>query len=272
MPEQYARTAQWPPETREPQPYPGPDEPFPQPAGWYRQPGQPTEVQGWFREPGEQDGGELYAPASGRPPATGRRPGGKRLVLAVTGVTVIVAGILVGVLLSRNTSGHSAAAPRPSQSVSPSSTSPATASGQATAINSVLRASSAARKSLPGAVNEVLQCSNVAGGTSQIQNVVNQRSSELSQAEALSASALPNGTTVKSDLVAALHASLTSDQDYLSWARQQSSGCKRGRQTSAYQTALGADSQSATAKRTFAQAWNPIARTNGLPLQSATSF
>jgi hypothetical protein len=185
---------------------------------------------------------------------------------------VIVAGILAGVLLSRSASGHSAAAPRPSQSVSPSPTSPATASGQATAINNVLSASSAARKSLPGAVNEVLQCTNVAGGISQIQNVVNQRNSELSQASALSASALPNGATVKSDLVAALRASLTSDQDYLSWAQQQSSSCKPGRQTSAYQTALGADSQSATAKKTFAQAWDPIARTYGLPQQSSTTF
>jgi hypothetical protein len=271
-PGQYDRTAEWPPEPGPP--YARPEEPFPEQAGWYREPGPSSQAQaGWYREPGEPYADEQYFRPAGGPPRPGRRRGGKRLVLAVTGITVVVAGILVGVLFSRGTSGNSASASRPSHSASPSaSTSPATASRQAAAVNNLLSASSAARKSLPGAVSEVLQCTNVSGGISQLQNVVSQRNSEVSQASALSTSALANGATVKSDLVAALRASLTSDQDYLSWAQQQSSGCKPGAQDGAYQAALGADSQSEAAKQTFASVWNPVASTYGLPQQSASTF
>ena len=62
---------------------------------------------------------------------------------------------------------------------------------------------------------------NLAGAVSQLQNVVNQRTSEYRRASALTVSALPDGAKVKSELITALSRSLKADQDYLTWARQQ---------------------------------------------------
>jgi hypothetical protein len=191
-------------------------------------------------------------------------------VSAATAVTVVVVGVVVGILVSGGSSAPPAPAPQPSRSVPPSSS--AAAASQAAAINSLLSSSASARQSLPGAVSNVLHCTKVAGAVGQIQVVVSQRNTEDSQASALSVSALANGATVKSDLLTALRSSLAADSDYLTWARHQSSKCKPGAQTSVYQAALGADSQAATAKKTFVGVWNPVAATYGLPQESATSF
>lgn len=282
-------------------PAPGPaagparDEPFPEPVGWYREPrqqppGGPEPLpgttaawyrepddpyrapgdpyggqEGWYREPAEPPGGP-----GGRPPGPGGRPAGKKLVFAATAVTVVVVGVVVGILVSGGSSAPPAPTPQPSRSVPPSSS--AAASSQAAAINSLLSSSASARQSLPGAVSNVLHCTKVAGAVGQIQVVVTQRNTEVSQASTLSVSALANGTTVKSDLLTALRSSLAADSDYLTWAQHQSSKCKPGAQTSAYQAALGADSQAATAKKTFVGVWNPVAATYGLPQETATSF
>jgi tRNA A-37 threonylcarbamoyl transferase component Bud32 len=269
--DQYAQTEQFPSEQRQ-QPYSEPEESFFDRAGWFREPQQADQdqgQQGWYGGPGEQYGG-----GPGLPPGPRRRSGGKRLVLAATAATVAIIVILVAVLLSRQPGGHpsSLLPSRPgSPSVSPPPA-PTSASGQATAINKVLSSSATARKSLPGAVSDVLQCSNLSNAISQIQGVVDQRNNEVTTASALSVSALTNGATVKSGLVAALRSSLTADQDYLSWAQQESSSCQPNAQTSAYQAAVSADSQAAAAKQTFVGVWNPVARTYGLPTQSATSF
>jgi hypothetical protein len=279
-PADQAQTAQWPSEQRpseqwpsreQQEPPPQPDNPFLQHAGWFREPQQAYQGQGgdqgWYAGPGEQ-----YTAGPGLPPGPRRRPGGKRFVLAATALTVAIVVILVAVLLSRRPGGHPSAL-QPSRPASPSaSASPTTASGQATAISAVLSSSANARRSLPGAVSNVLKCTNVSAAISAIQAVVNQRNNEVATASALSVSALPNGAAVKSDLVAALHSSLAADQDYLSWAQQESSNCRPNAQTSAYQAAVSADSQAATAKQTFVRAWNPDARTYGLAQESATSF
>lgn len=286
--DQPAQTAQWPSEQRpseqqwpseqqrpseqRPEPPRQPENPFLEHAGWFREPQQAYQGQGadqgWYAGPGEQ-----YTPGPGLPPGPRGRPGGKRFVLAATAVTVAIVVILAAVLLSRRPGGHPSgfqpSQPAPSGHSSPA---PTTASGQAIAISNLLSSSANARQSLPGAVSNVRKCTNVAGAISAIQGVVNQRNNEVATASALSVSALPNGATIKSDLVAALRSSLAADQDYLSWAQQESSGCHPNAQTSAYQAAVSEDSQAATAKQTFVRAWNPDARTYGLAQESATSF
>lgn len=264
--DQAAETVQWPHEQRQP-PNSGPEGVFLEHAGWYRQPGQSSQGQeGWHGERGGRYAGGPGSAPGHRPPREG-----KRLVLAATAVTLAIAVILVGVLLSRGPGGHPASAVQPSPSAS-SSPAPRSASGQATVINNLLSSSANARQSLPGAVTGVLKCRNVHIAISQMQGVVNQRNSEVSQASALSVSALANGATVKSDLVAALRSSLMADQDYLSWAQQESSACQPGARTGGYQAALSADSQAAAAKHVFIGVWNQVARTYGLPQQSASSF
>ena len=118
----------------------------------------------------------------------------------------------------------------------------------------------AARRAVEGAVSQVQACANLSSAVSQLQGVVNDRSSEYGQASALLTSALPDGAAVKSDLIAALGYSLTADRAYLAWAQQQLAvGCTSAAQSSAYAAAQSADQQADAAKQAFARAWNPVA-------------
>jgi len=132
-------------------------------------------------------------------------------------------------------------------------------------VNNLLSSSAATLKALQGAVSEVSDCTNLPSAVRQIHNVVNQRSTEYNQASALPTSALTNGAAVKSDLTAALRASLDADKDFLTWAQQQlNPGCTPTAQSSAYNTAYNASQQAAAAKKTFIQAWDLIAARYGI--------
>jgi hypothetical protein len=200
-------------------------------------------------------------------------------------VLVIVAAVAVGVVLSMRTApgrpavSSAAASPSPSLSPSPSpspSASPApvtSASGQAAAVNRLLGSSAATRQALQNAVNDVRNCASLPGAVSQIQAVVNQRSTENSQASALSTAALANGAAVKSDLIAAMRSSLDADREYLTWARQQmDSGCTPTAQSGAYNAANQADQQAGTSKAAFVQVWNPVAARYGFQQKSPASI
>jgi tRNA A-37 threonylcarbamoyl transferase component Bud32 len=249
----------------------------PRPAGYAPAPATPGP--GW-PSPAEQPAGgagadpmdwpeSLFRPSPAAPPAA-RRPG-RRLILAVAAGTVVVVLIVVGVLLLQ---GPSPSHPAGASSPRPSSSAPAVqaASQQATAVNALLGSSATARKNLVGAVADVHSCARVAAAVSQIQQVVNQRSTEYRRASALSMAALANGATVKADLLAALHSSLQADRDYLTWAQQQLAQCRPGATSPAYNAAVGADQQAVTAKQTFVRAWNPVAARYGLPAETTSSF
>ena len=132
-------------------------------------------------------------------------------------------------------------------------------------MNDLLRSSAATRKALQGAVSQALDCTDLPGAAGQIQNAVNQRSIEYNQGSVLSTSALADGTTVKTDLTAALRSSLDADRDYLAWAQQELAlGCAPATESSAYYAAYNADKQADAAKEAFVQAWNPVAAQYGL--------
>jgi hypothetical protein len=136
-------------------------------------------------------------------------------------------------------------------------------------VASLLTSSAATRRSLEGAVADVRNCSSLASATSQIQAVASQRNAEYRRAKALAMGGLANGTAVKSDLLAALRASLDADRDYLTWARQQlRAGCKPAGQSGAYNAAFTADEQAGSAKAAFVQVWNPVAGKYGDPQES----
>src|SRR5262249_11256792 len=91
------------------------------------------------------------------------------------------------------------------------------------------------------------------------------RRTELTQAGNLQVDAIPNGATLKSQLMTALQISLHIDNDYLAWAKQQqSSGCAVGTNSTYYQDASNEDSQATSDKETFLSTWDPIATTYGL--------
>jgi Protein kinase domain len=196
---------------------------------------------------------------------------GKRLVLILAAVAVVVVGIIAGVALSGGSTPSTPAASSNATSPTPSpSTATTLASRQAAAVSSLLSSSAATRRSLEGAVADARNCSNLASATSQIQAVASQRNAEYRRAKALSMGALADGAAVKSDLLAALRASLDADRDYLTWARRElHSGCRPAGRSPAYNAAVSADSQAGSAKATFVQAWNPVAAKYGDPQESA---
>jgi serine/threonine protein kinase len=215
-----------------------------------------------------------------------RRPGVIRLTLAVAAVAA--AAVAIGVTLSdRSTPARPAvsspAVPFPAVSSpvlspaatsAPSSSSASTlASRQAAAVNNLLSSSAATLKALQGAVSEVSNCTNLSSAIRQIQNVVNQRSTEYNQASSLSTSALANGATMKSDLIAALRNSLDADKDFLTWARQQlNPGCTPTAQSSAYNAAYNASQQAGAYKKAFIQVWAPVAAQYGIQQKSPGTF
>jgi Protein kinase domain len=254
--------------------HPGSDDSFSETLGLFREPDGPY--------PGRGDAGTMvgdsYAmpddPYHGHGGRNPQRPGSGKLLLIGGGVlAVIILIVIVGISLAGGPAPQSSSpSSNTSASSPPQSTSPASASEQAAAVNNVLSASGATRSSLGGPVGQVRKCTNLPGAVSQLQAVVSQRNAEVRQASALSTAALSNGAEVKSDLVTALRSSLTADSDYLTWAQQESSGCKPGGTTNAYNAAVSTDSQAAAAKQTFAGVWNPIAATYDLPKQTADTF
>ena len=211
-----------------------------------------------------------------------RRPGVIRLALAVAAVG-IAAAVAIGVALpGRSTPGTPAVSSpavsspvlAPAATSAPSSSSASTlASRQAAAVNDLLSSSAATLKALQGAVSEVFNCTNLSSAVRQIQNVVNQRSTEYNQASALSTPALPNGAAVKSDLIAALRNSLDADKDFLTWAQQQlNPGCTPTAQSSAYNAAYNASQQAGASKEAFTQVWDPVAARYGIQQKSPGTF
>jgi serine/threonine protein kinase len=237
--------------------------------------------------PGQVSRDSIGGPGAPYPRQPRRRPGIITLALAVAAVA-IAAAVAIGVALpDRSTPGTPAVSSpavsspavsspvlSPAATSAPSSSSaPTLASRQAAAVNNLLSSSAAALKTLQGAVSEVSNCTNLSSAVRQIQNVVNQRSTEYNQASALSTSALANGAAVKSDLIAALRNSLDADKDFLTWAQQQlNPGCTPTAQSSAYNAAYNASQQAGASKKAFIQVWDLVAAQYGIQQKSPGTF
>ncbi|HEU5387845.1 MAG TPA: protein kinase [Streptosporangiaceae bacterium] len=242
----------------------------------------PAETADWS-EPGPEPGAHPPATAPPASPPPARRGltslAALRPAMAAAAVLVVIIGVVAAFALSRHQApGHAAgtpASPRTSPTAPPSSpsspsSSPPPASRQAAALDTLLISSSTARTALHRAVKQVAGCVNLAGAIGDLQDVVNQRSTDYSRAMALMVSALPDGAKVKSKLTTALSLSLKADQDYLTWARQQrASGCTPTSQSGSYNAAFSASQQADAAKEAFVQAWNPVATRFGLAQNSA---
>jgi serine/threonine protein kinase len=229
--------------------------------------------------PGHVSPDSMRGPARPYPRQPWHRPGVTGLIFALAAVC-IAAVVVIGVVLSaRPTPGRPAASspaatsPRPSSPAPSSSSASTLASRQAAAVNDLLSSSAATRRALQGAVSEASDCTDLSSAVSQIQNTVNQRSTEYNQASVLSTSALADGAIVKTDLTAALRNSLDADRDYLAWAQQQLKlGCAPATQSSAYDAAYNADKHADAAKEAFVQVWNPVAARYGIQQQSPGSI
>ncbi len=232
-------------------------------------PGRPPSPEGQpAAGPGQVNPDSIDEP--GRPRQPWRSSSVIRLTLAVAAVAIAAAAAIGVALPDRSTPGTPAGS-SPATSAPSSASTPAPR--QAAAVNILLTSSAATLKALKGAVSGVRDCTNLSSAVHQIQNVVNQRGAEYNQASALSTSAVANGPTVKSDLIAALRNSLDADKDYLTWAQQQlNSECAPTAPSSAFIAANNASYQASASKEAFIRVWNPVAAQYGIQPKSPGTF
>ncbi|HVB41522.1 MAG TPA: protein kinase [Streptosporangiaceae bacterium] len=232
---------------------------------------------------GSRDGsgnpGGFGSPAPGWPqysPPPGRRSHGTLISVLVAALAVAAAAVTTAVVLTshdkNNTNSGSTLSPPPS-SLAPATVSSA-ARAQAAQLSKLLGTSVQSHGALQTAVLDIednctsLSASQFSADVAAIQSADNQRQTEYNQAQGLDTSALRSGAALKSDLMTALFASLQADNNYLSWAQQEQSGCFVSSQSSAYAAANAHSSRASAAKSDFASLWNPIAPSYG---QSAVS-
>jgi hypothetical protein len=136
-------------------------------------------------------------------------------------------------------------------------------------MNDLLSSGAGTNPRLVSALGAVNQCTDMASSVSVLTQIRNQRSSEYGQAQVISVSLLPQGSTLKGDLTQALYYSLQADDQYLNWADQQSRGPCRDDSEPA---PVSDNDQASAYKTSFTQLWNPIALQYGLTAQSVTSM
>jgi len=176
-------------------------------------------------------------------------------------VLVAVIAIVVGLSSAGSNSGSPGTVSAGSSTSVPGNS--GSDSDQATAMNSLLQQSSASRNSVESNVAEVQDCSDVTDGASGLEQDISDRQTELDQAKNLSVSALPEGATLKSDLVGAIQNSLEADDDFLSWAQGVGSCASSAPEDGNYQAGMTASTTAVSYKDKFCGLWNPIAQDQG---------
>ncbi|MCA2220863.1 hypothetical protein [Nonomuraea aurantiaca] len=146
--------------------------------------------------------------------------------------------------------------------------SPATGTGQAArqaaGLDDLLTNSHSTRASLSGAIARASACER--SGMNAIQNITANRRDQLTMAQALDLTALPEGPALKESLVAVLDASYRADAAFLTWARRHlAKGCTGPIALDPdYRRGLDKSGDAQAAKALFVEAWRPIAQTYGL--------
>jgi hypothetical protein len=203
------------------------------------------------------------------------------LVVAIAVVAVLgLAGGLVYALAPGHTSPKQtkAALSGTTQSVrsttstttTPTTTTPTTAvpseNQAAQALSALLATSVTDRSSINAASNDVAACGpNLTQDQQTFDNAATSRQSLISQLSTLQGVSTLSVAMVQS-LSSAWQASEQVDQDYASWASDESSGCTPNDTSNQYhQEALTPNQQATQAKMAFAAAWDPIATTYNLP-------
>ncbi len=160
--------------------------------------------------------------------------------------------------------GTSPAATSPTPATSLNSAPPGPAGTEADAVSSLLTSSASSRAPLQPAVDNATSCVDPAQAVRQIRQIRDQRQGEYSRAQGLATDALPDGAELKSDLTQALFYSLSADNDYLRWARQQvASGCQFSAEANTVANANNV--QAVNYKNMFVSLWNPVAARYRLP-------
>ena len=268
QPQQMAQPQQvgWQQQGPGPQTWPtgaGPTPPPYQNYAPYQQPQQPQP--GWPSAPGWQQ------------PQPPKKSGRAAAVLATVLAVLVLGG--GGAYAYVHFSKHNSTPPQPNNSSSSSPSSPnssssapgtsSTANSQAANLSNLLGTSVATHTQLQNAVLDIedncssLSSSQIGNDVAAIQAADNQRQTEYASAQSLNLGALQNSSTLKSNLMQALFYSLQADNNFLTWAQQEQSGCFVSNQSNAYQTATSDSTTASSDKTAFANIWNPEAPNYG---------
>jgi uncharacterized membrane protein len=213
-------------------------------------------------------------------PAVGARRNGPWLVVAIVAVVVVLglAGGLVFVVSSGHSPAHStgSTSPKGSAHAAQTQSTPATSTTTTTtlplqeqaaqAVASLLAQSVVDRSAINAASNDVSACGNLAQDQQTFDNAASSRQNLISQL-----STLPNQSALPPSMIqylnSAWQASQQVDQDYASWASDESSkGCSPNDTADpSYQAATQPNQQATLDKMAFASAWNPLATVYKLP-------
>ncbi|MET8461555.1 hypothetical protein ABZ422_20085 [Micromonospora zamorensis] len=136
----------------------------------------------------------------------------------------------------------------------------AAARAQAEAIASVLASSAPVRNSVKTAVTNLAACTNVKRSVTNLGNAASARQQSLTAANGLQITDLPNGATMKAELVSAFTHSKAADDAYRRWGLDLSKqGCRKSTLNGPDRKRGDKESITSTkAKQQFAELWNQI--------------
>jgi hypothetical protein len=213
--------------------------------------------------------------------------------LAVLAVIAVLAASRIGHRGTAHARPVITAALPPTSGISPSSATSASASAsgsgsgsrsgstraadrrglaQASIIAGYLTTSGRARPGIGAALSAISDCTNIASAVTTLHNAANIRTRILTALTSLDVSALPNGAAAVADLGRAMRASADADGHYAAWG-QAVAGCHgHAPHNAEFAAALQSGTVADAAKQRFADEWNPIAATYGLPKQNANTI
>jgi hypothetical protein len=225
---------------------------------------------------------------------------GRNWSALTAGLSIFVLLVLVaGFILYRHNESRPSTAPPPATTTSADPTNPAKADPatgdpatgdpatvprtpvaaadpavQARAIDAVLDQSGTSRDKLNRAIGQVSSCADPAGALADMRAVADERRSQLATVRSADLSALENGDTLRTDLVAALQQSLNADQSFMEWAAPAAAGScgSTAARRAAYASGRSASDRAGTAKQRFLDEWNPVATPLGLPARSRSGI
>ena len=203
-----------------------------------------------------------------------KRPQRIGLILAIAGAVMVVTAAAVGAaFLLASSSSSSSASSSTNRIAHPAKAGAGSGSSSAaSAIDSVLRQSGNARRTVVAATQSVSNCTaGPASALSAMQGAISSRESALQRLSSIAPTDLPDGATLVSDVNSALKASDQADQDFVRWMHDiEGSSCPYvSSSDSNYQGATSASAQADGAKQALLSLWNPVAAQFGLTQYTA---
>jgi len=209
------------------------------------------------------------APAPWPQPAPRRR---RRLLFPALALVVVAIVAVAGLLtLGR----HNSAPSSDGTTVAPA---PANPAQEAADLNGLVQESAGARTKIVSTVASIETCSaDLATAASALSAAVMTRQQVVTSLAAVPVSGLPNGAAMRAAMTTGLNDSVAADHDYQAWLAgiTATGGCQG--QTQAphdgnWQAAQSASNAATNAKQTFANLWNPVATSYGLPKVSSATI